>query len=150
MKSVSIIVPIYNVERYLPRCIDSILSQSITDFELILVDDGSPDRCGIICDEYAIEDTRVRVIHQKNAKVAAARNSGLDIAKGEWIAFVDSDDWLHKDYLKILLSGALEGSDIVLSGFLRTSNEKVRDSDKMRAEFKSISINTFPKCRTIG
>ncbi len=145
MTTISVIVPIYNVERYLRRCVDSILSQSFSDFELILVDDGSPDRCGIICDEFANEDTRICVIHQKNTKIAAARNAGLDIAKGEWIAFVDPDDWLHKDYLKILLSGVLEDSDIVIGGFLRTPNEKVKDSDYIRAVFRNISIEDVYK-----
>ena len=77
MPIVSVIVPVYNVERYLPRCIDGILSQSLSDFELILVDDGSPDQCGAICDEYAVNDERIRVIHQENGKVSAARNAGL-------------------------------------------------------------------------
>ena len=89
---VSIIVPIYKVESYLPKCIDSILVQTYTDFELILVDDGSPDNCGIICDAYAEKDKRVRVIHQKNAGVSAARNAGIEAAKGEYISFIDGDD----------------------------------------------------------
>lgn len=137
MPAISIIVPIYNVESYLPRCIDSILSQSFTDFELILVDDGSPDRCGTICDEYAVKDERIRVIHQENARVSAARNAGLDIARGEWIAFVDSDDWIHKDYLRILLSGALDDTEIVVCGYQITSNDEETDSDYVKAVFTS-------------
>ena len=88
----SVIVPVYNVEKYLSRCIDSILSQTFTDFELILVDDGSPDNCGSICDEYAKKDKRIIVIHQQNRGVSSARNKGLDIARGEYVTFVDSDD----------------------------------------------------------
>ena len=88
----SIIVPVYNVEKYLARCIDSILAQTFTDFELILVDDGSPDNCGKICDEYAGKDPRIIVIHKENGGVSSARNHGLDIARGEYITFVDSDD----------------------------------------------------------
>ncbi len=102
MPEISIIVPVYNVEKYLRRCIDSILNQTFTDFELILVDDGSPDRCPAICDEYAADDNRIRVIHQVNAGQAAARNRALDIAKGEYISFVDSDDFIRNDYLEIL------------------------------------------------
>lgn len=89
----------YNVEKFLPRCIDSILSQSFTDFELILVNDGSPDNCGNICDEYAVMDNRVRVFHKSNGGVSSARNFGLDNARGEWITFVDSDDYIGKSYL---------------------------------------------------
>lgn len=89
---VSVIVAVYNVEQYIHRCVDSILSQTYKNLEIILVDDGSPDNCPIICDEYARKDDRVRVIHQENGGLSAARNSGLDLCKGEYIAFVDSDD----------------------------------------------------------
>lgn len=90
----SIILPIYKVEKYLSACVDSILNQTYQDFEIILVDDGSPDSCPLICDEYATKDARIRVIHQQNAGQAAARNAGLDIAEGEYICYVDSDDFL--------------------------------------------------------
>lgn len=96
---ISVIVPIYKVEDYLPRCINSILSQSFTDFELILVDDGSPDECGKICDEYAEKDSRVRVFHKPNGGVSSARNLGLDKAQGGWITFIDSDDYVGINYL---------------------------------------------------
>ena len=105
---VSVIVPVYKVEKYLHRCVDSILNQTFTDFELILVDDGSPDNCGAICDEYAAKDSRIVVIHQENRGQAAARNRALDVARGEWIAFVDSDDWVHPRFLEILLGNALK------------------------------------------
>lgn len=91
---ISVIVPVYKAEKYLHRCVDSILAQTYTDFELLLIDDGSPDNSGAICDEYAAKDSRVRVFHKKNGGVSSARNLGLDNARGEWISFVDSDDWL--------------------------------------------------------
>lgn len=97
---ISVIIPVYNVEKYIRQCVDSVLEQSYKDFELILVDDGSPDNSPAICDEYAQKDTRVSVIHQKNLGVSAARNNGIRLAKGEWITFVDSDDWVCSDYLE--------------------------------------------------
>ena len=96
-KEVSIIVPVYNVEKYLRTCLDSILHQTFQDFELILVDDGSTDLSGHICDEYAAKDDRIIVIHKQNEGVARARNSALDVATGDYISFVDSDDWLSED-----------------------------------------------------
>ena len=98
---ISVIVPVYNVEKYLRRCVDSILAQTFTDFELLLIDDGSPDNSGKICDEYAKKDERIRVFHKENGGVSSARNLGLDHARGEWVAFADSDDDLHVDALEI-------------------------------------------------
>ena len=95
MPKISVIVPVFNVEKYLSRCINSILNQSFTDFELILIDDGSTDGSGIICDEYAKKDSRITVIHQNNQGQAAARNKAIDIAKGDYYSFVDSDDYIH-------------------------------------------------------
>lgn len=95
---ISVIVPVYNVEKYLSRCIDSILSQTFTDFELLLIDDGSKDHSGSICDEYAKTDSRIRVFHKENGGVSSARNIGLDNAKGEWVSFVDADDIIEQDY----------------------------------------------------
>lgn len=110
MAQISVIVPVYKVEPYLRRCVDSILAQTFTDFELILVDDGSPDNCGVICDEYAAKDSRVHVIHQENGGLSAARNAGIDWAfahsDSEWISFVDSDDWVHVQYLEKLFTAA--------------------------------------------
>jgi len=108
MPIVSIIVPVFKTERYLRRCVDSILAQTFSDFECILVNDGSPDNCPAICDEYAVKDSRVVVIHQKNAGVSAARNAGLDIARGEWIGFVDSDDWCDPDMYRVLYDNAVK------------------------------------------
>lgn len=94
---ISVIVPVYKVEQYINRCVDSILVQSYKNLEVILVDDGSPDNCGKICDEYAAKDRRVKVIHQKNGGLSAARNAGLNIARGDYFAFVDSDDCIHRE-----------------------------------------------------
>lgn len=95
---ISIIVPIYKVETYLEKCIVSILSQTLRDIEIILVDDGSPDNCGKICDSYASKDSRIVVIHKKNGGLSSARNAGIDIAKGEYLMFVDSDDYVEPDF----------------------------------------------------
>ena len=102
MPEISIIVPVYKVEAYLQTCIDSILAQTFQDFELILVDDGSPDNCPVICDEAARKDPRVRVLHQQNAGISAARNAGLKIAQGNWLGFVDSDDFVAPEFYETL------------------------------------------------
>ena len=102
-KKVSIIVPVYNVESFLPQCLDSIIRQTHHNLEIILVDDGSRDQSGKICDEYARLDKRIRVIHQENSGLSAARNAGLDIASGAYIAFIDSDDWISPRYVELLL-----------------------------------------------
>ncbi len=94
---ISIIVPIYNVEKYLVKCLDSLVNQTLKEIEIILVDDGSPDNCPKICDEYANKDNRIKVIHKQNAGVSAARNTGIEIATAEWLAFVDADDWVEED-----------------------------------------------------
>lgn len=110
----SIIVPIYNVEKYLNKCVDSILRQTFTDFELILVDDGSPDKCGEICDFYEKKDRRVKVIHKKNGGLSSARNAGIDIAKGEYIGFVDSDDYIEPFMYERLIT-SLQKNDCLLA-----------------------------------
>lgn len=125
MPKVSVIVPVYRVEPYLRRCVDSILNQSFSDFELILVDDGSPDNCGAICDEYAAKDSRVHVIHQENSGLSAARNAGIDWVfehgDSRWIAFIDSDDWVHREYLKAFVESAEHyGAGIAACGLFWT------------------------------
>lgn len=112
---VSVIVPVYKVEKYLRRCVDSILAQTFPDLELLLIDDGSPDNSGKICDEYAALDPRVRVFHKSNGGVSSARNLGLDKARGEWIVFVDSDDWVTEEYLADLMKDS--DADLRLNGF---------------------------------
>ena len=117
---VSVIVPIYNVEKYLDRCVQSLLHQSLNDIEIILVDDGSPDCCPQMCDEYAKSDKRIKVIHKENAGLGFARNSGLDIATGEYIAFVDSDDYVDIHMYEYLYKRAKEADyDIVYSGVIK-------------------------------
>ena len=96
---ITIVVPVYNVEKYLRKCIDSILNQTYKNLEIILVDDGSPDNCGQICDEYAKKDNRIKVIHKENGGVSQARNVGIDNSNGEFIAFVDPDDYIEKEML---------------------------------------------------
>lgn len=99
---ISIIVPIYNVEKYLPKCVESIAHQTYRNLEIILVDDGSPDRCGEMCDQYAVKDSRIKVIHKQNGGLSDARNTAIDVAKGEYITFVDSDDYILPDYIESL------------------------------------------------
>ena len=128
MPTIFVTVPVYNVEAYLRRCVDSILRQTFSDFELILVDDGSPDNSGAICDEYAERDNRVRVIHQANGGLSAARNAGIDWAfahsDSQWLTFIDSDDWVHPEYLELLLAAAQDSSSAVsVCGFLRTAKQ---------------------------
>lgn len=133
--NISIIVPIYKVEGYLHRCVDSILAQTYRDFELILVDDGSPDNCGTICDQYAARDVRVRVIHKENGGLSDARNAGLLVAQGDYIAFVDSDDWLMPNYLQYLLDTLCEqNADICECGIVRTDgSESISESEMTEA-----------------
>lgn len=128
MPTISVIVPVYKVEAYLGRCVDSILRQTFTDFELILVDDGSPDHCGAICDEYAAKDSRIHVIHQENGGLSAARNAGIDWmmanSDSQWITFVDSDDWIHPEMLSVLYRAVVENKvNVSVCGFLKTSGE---------------------------
>ena len=116
---ISIIVPIYNVENYLDKCIKSIINQSFKNLEIILVDDGSPDNCPAICDEWAKKDNRIKVIHKENGGLSDARNAGLAVATGEYIAFVDSDDYIEADIYKKLLSVALNNKCDIVSCKLR-------------------------------
>lgn len=102
MPEISVIIPVYKVEKYIHECVDSIINQTFQNLEIILVDDGSPDRCGEICDEYALKDNRVVVIHQKNAGLSAARNAGISQASGKYICFIDSDDYVSSDYCQTL------------------------------------------------
>ena len=120
MSMVSIIVPIYNIEGYIRECIDSILAQTYPDFELILVDDGSPDNCGRICDEYAEKDVRIKVIHKENGGLTSARNAGLSVAKGDWIMHVDGDDWIEPDMIESLIEAAKAAeADLVFGDFIK-------------------------------
>jgi glycosyltransferase involved in cell wall biosynthesis len=125
---ISVVVPIYKVEPYLRRCVDSILQQTYRNLEVILVDDGSPDQCGAICDQYQLQDQRVVVIHKKNGGLSDARNAGTDIAKGELLLYVDSDDWLHQECLarmQALLSQ--HEADMVICNYLITNQMTLAD-----------------------
>ena len=124
--TVSIIVPVYNAERTVGRCIESILNQEYTDFELLLVDDGSTDNSGAVCDEYAAKDSRIQVFHKKNSGVSASRNLALDRARGTYLQFLDSDDWITPDATSCLVRTAESGPcDLVISDFYRVVGERV-------------------------
>ncbi len=131
---ISIIVPIYNVECYLTKCLDSIIEQSFCDYELILVDDGSTDTSGQIADDYAAKDTRVSVIHKQNGGLSDARNTGLEKANGEYICFIDSDDWIEKTYLQELLYIAEQNeADISICRYVK-NNGDISISQPLQAE----------------
>lgn len=155
MPELSIIVPIYKVEKYLPKCIESILNQSFIDFELILVDDGSPDYCGLICDEYAGKDSRVKVIHQNNQGVSAARNAALDVAEGRYLGFVDADDWIEKDMYQTMLQTAFASrADVVICGiqYFTENGILIREDLKGCKCFsqKELLINLYGKPNPMG
>lgn len=134
---VSVIVPVYKAEDYLHQCVDSLLGQTYGDIEVLLVDDGSPDACGKICDAYASKDGRVRVFHKENGGTSSAKNVGIREARGEWIAFVDSDDFVRSSYLENLLACTADGVDLVMGGF-----EVVSDNNASRFEkFDEMIIN---------
>ena len=117
MPKVSIIVPIYNVEKYLGKCVDSILAQTFTDYELFLVDDGSPDNCGAICDRYAEKDGRIKVIHKENGGLSDARNVAIDVASGEYLSFIDSDDYIDPDMIASMYDALIDtDSDMAVCG----------------------------------
>lgn len=121
---VSIVVPVYKVEEYIDRCLDSLLNQTLKDIEIILVDDGSPDNCPKICDEYAQKDARVRVVHKQNEGLGYARNSGMEVAVGEYIAFVDSDDFVDIRMFEELYDVARgNDSDVVYCNIYKYYNE---------------------------
>ena len=124
MPKISIIVPVYNTEKYISNCIESILKQKEKDFELLLIDDGSKDQSGRICDTYATKDDRIKVIHKKNGGVSSARNLGIDHAKGEMIFFIDSDDTVGPDYLKNL--EIIDDEDFVQSGVKILENDYLK------------------------
>lgn len=122
---ISIIVPVYNAERYIHRCIKSILSQKISNFELILIDDGSLDNSGKICNEYAQKDCRIKVIHKENAGASAARNDGIEVAIGKWIAFIDADDYIECDYLEYLIKYSNNADFIISSNYFVQNQEDI-------------------------
>ena len=123
---ISVIIPVYNVEPYLRKCLDSVVNQTYKELEILIIDDGSTDGSGAICDEYAKTDKRIRVFHTENRGLSCARNLGLDEAKGEWIGFVDSDDWIEPDMYEVLLKNAEKtGADVVECGYSRIYPDSV-------------------------
>ena len=147
MSTISVIVPVYNVERYLHRCVGSILAQSFSDFELILVDDGSLDNCGVICDEYAAKDSRIVVIHKENGGLSDARNIGIDWAftnsDSEWLAFIDSDDWVHPKYLELLHYAAIDNeSDVACCFFEECTGDYCFSEDSIR-DIRIFNVEEF-------
>lgn len=144
---ISVIVPVYKSESYLQRCLDSLLAQNFKDFEILLVDDGSPDRSGDICDEYAQKDSRVRVFHKQNGGVSSARNIGIDNAKGKWVTFIDSDDYVEQSYLDDFGLAKCD-ADIYMQGY-----KVVRNKEIIRKHYFSVDtaqILSFDKCFVQG
>ncbi len=139
---ISVIVPVYKVEKFIDRCINSILVQTYSEFELLLIDDGSPDNSGNICEKYSLLDTRVKVFHKKNGGLSDARNFGVNFAKGKYVTFIDSDDYITKDYLYTLYSLSCQNNaDIVVGNY-----QVVTDSDILPKESdtdESFKVNTF-------
>lgn len=152
---ISVIVPVYNVEKYLEQCVDSILQQTITDLEVILVDDGSTDKSALICDEYQVRDTRIKVLHKQNGGLMSAWKAGVQMSKGDYIGFVDSDDWIDSDMYMTLYQTAVKSSaDIVLCGWIREGKNK-REKEPMYIESgkydrDSLEKNIFPKMLSFG
>lgn len=158
----SIIIPVYNVECYLHQCIDSVLGSTFTNYELILVDDGSTDASGRICDEYAVKDKRIRVFHQENGGVSKARNVGIDNANAPWITFIDADDWISGTFLENLYKAVEEHPDIdfVQAGCTNYRNGAIADveqhyvyyhgdnKEKLFSEFRGLAVSKLYK-RTI-
>ena len=147
---ISIIVPVYNVEKYICRCIDSILDQTYKDFELILVDDGSTDSSGKICDDYKKRDKRIKVIHKENGGLSSARNIGLDIAEGDYIGFIDSDDYIRKDMYEVLYNDIVKyHADISICSYKEVNEyfqpKNIRDNNKIEIYEGIDSLNQLYK-----
>ena len=146
---ISIITPVYNSEKFLKKCIDSILNQTYSNFELILVDDGSVDKSPQICDEYARKDSRIVVIHQKNQGQAAARNKALDICKGDYISFIDSDDYVNPQMLEILMYTMQQSeADIAVCDYVQGCDTDFNWNEnalKAKVEYYFVALNNFFK-----
>lgn len=143
---VSVIIPVYKVEQYLDRCVQSVLNQTYRDIEIILVDDGTPDRCGALCDNYELNDARVVVLHKENGGLSSARNAGIEVAKGEYLSFVDSDDWISLDMIEYMVSQVKKNdADIVSVAYVLTNDEKqtVSEKDKIRIFNREQALEYF-------
>ena len=140
---ISLIIPVYKVEKYLEKCIQSVINQTYENLQIILVDDGSPDNCGKICDEYAKKDHRIEVIHKSNGGLSDARNKGLEIAKGEYIGFVDSDDYIEADMYEVLYNLLKQyNADVSICNFYTVSQGKIsiKNADNGINEYNRIEI----------
>lgn len=140
---ISIIIPVYKVEKYLEKCIQSVINQTYENLQIILVDDGSPDNCGKICDEYAKKDHRIEVIHKSNGGLSDARNKGLEIAKGEYIGFVDSDDYIEADMYEVLYNLLKQyNADVSICNFYTVSQGKIsiKNAENGIKEYNRIEI----------
>ncbi len=148
---ISIIVPVYKVEPFIERCLDSVITQTYRNLEIILIDDGSPDNCGAICDEYALRDDRIHVFHQENRGVSASRNAGLDVVTGDYIVFVDSDDYIAPDMIEgVVREAERESADIVIFDYFIDNAKEVHavktlDSIKSLEQIQEmILMDTYP------
>ena len=145
---VSFVIPVYNSEPFLRQCLDSIKDQTINEWELILVDNGSTDDSGTICDQYAAEDLRIQVVHQNNKGPASARNIGVRLAKGDWISFIDSDDWIEKNYIEILQGYFNDNYDLIFYAYDIVSENETKcilDKDAVKAEISESHIKILEK-----
>lgn len=150
MNLISVIVPVYNIEMYISRCIESVLSQTYTNWELILIDDGSLDKSGLICDDYQKKDRRIIVIHKQNGGVSSARNAGLSVASGNYVVFMDSDDWADSTYLQHLIEGVEnEGCGIVVQGHHRDTPEGSFDYVQSSGFYKNTDFDQLPDTRNL-
>ncbi len=152
MPLISIIVPVYNAEKYIHKCLDSILAQTHTNWEAILVDDGSPDNCGAICDEYAAKDNRFKVIHQENGGVSVARQTGLDNTQGEYVIHCDPDDWVEANMLEEMLKCAIENNaDMVICDFIEEyHNHSIRNSQNIKTTNSKLLRNKLLQAEIFG
>ena len=152
MDKISVIIPVYRVEEHLRECVDSVINQTYTNLEIILVDDGSPDSCPQICDEYARADDRVKVIHKPNGGLSSARNAGIDIATGKWIGFVDSDDFIAPNmYEKLYI--IVEGCDLAICNYSKVNEESAllnsdnaHMKDEVLTKVEALYKATYPSC----
>ena len=131
MPKVSVIIPVYKAEKFIDECIGSVLNQTFSDFEIILIDDGSPDNSGAICDEYVLKDNRIKAFHQKNGGVCVARNAGLDRATGDYVLFLDSDDYMPKDAIETLYNDAIENDAGIVVGRMFSDTEEIKADNSL-------------------
>ena len=141
MAKISVIVPVYNAEQWLERCVDSIVAQTYTDWELLLIDDGSTDRSGDICDRYAASDPRIQALHKPNGGVSSARNLGLDHAQGEWITFVDSDDYIEVRFLESMTDNL--DADLIIGNAIELNNKNISYDITPSWGYKIYDVNSF-------